>query len=63
MYQNRIYGLKGAAKKMAAQNKGESPGGKNNESHPGPAYGEDTVAGSRVWGRLWGGDGSQVNPG
>ena len=46
MYQNRIYGLKGAAKKMAAQNKSESPGGKDNESHPGPAYGEDIVAGS-----------------
>ena len=39
-----IYGLKGAAKKMAAQNKSESPGGKDNESHPGPALDGDTVA-------------------
>ena len=39
-----IYGLKGAAKKMAAQNKSNSPGGKENESHPGPAHGGDTAA-------------------
>ena len=44
MYQNRIFVLKGAAKKMAAQNKSERPGGKDNESHPGPAHGGDTVA-------------------
>ena len=43
MYQNRIYGLKGAAMKMAAQNKSESPGGKDTESHPGPAHGGDNV--------------------
>ena len=52
MYQNRIYGLKGAAMKMAAQNKSESPGGKDTESHPGPAHGRDTVveeAGSSTW--------------
>ena len=44
MYQNRIYSLKGTAKKMAAQNKSESPGGEDNESHPGPVHGGDTVA-------------------
>ena len=43
MYQNRIYGLKGAAIKMTAQNKSESPGGKDTEPHPGPAHGGDTV--------------------
>ena len=44
MYQNRIFGLKGAAKKMAAQNKSKSPGGKDNESHPSPVHDGDTVA-------------------
>ena len=44
MYQNRVFGLKGAAKEMAAQNKSERPGGKDNESHPGPAHGGNTVA-------------------
>ena len=44
MYQNRIFGLKGAAKKMAAQNKSERPGGKADEPHPGPARDGDTAA-------------------
>ena len=44
MYQNRIFGLKGAAREMAAQNKSERPGGKDNEPHPGPAHGGDTAA-------------------
>ena len=55
MYQNRIYGLKGAAKKMAAQNKSESPEGKDTESPSGPAHGGDTVeegAGSTTWSPL-----------
>ena len=43
MYQNRIFGLKGAAKKIAAQNKSERPGGKDNESQPDPTHGGDTV--------------------
>ena len=44
MYQNRIFSLKGAAKKMATQNKSERPGGKDNEPYPGPAHGGDTAA-------------------
>ena len=44
MYQNRIFGLKGAAKKMAAQNESERPGGKADEPHPGPARNGDTAA-------------------
>ena len=43
MYQNRIYGLKGAVMKMAAQNKSESPGGKDTESPSGPSHSGDTV--------------------
>ena len=49
MYQNRIFGLEGAAKKMAAQNKSERPGGKADEPYPGPGRDGDTateVAGS-----------------
>ena len=44
MYQNRIFGLRGAARKMAAQNKNKRPGGKDNEPRFGPAHDGDTVA-------------------
>ena len=44
MYQNRIFGLKSATKKMTAQNKSERPGGKVDEPYPGPALGGDTAA-------------------
>ena len=47
MYQNRIYGLKEAAKKMAARNRSNSPGGKGTDPPPpppGPSRDGDTAA-------------------
>ena len=44
MFQNRIYGLKGAAKKLASQNKSKSPGDEDTESPSGPAHNGNTVA-------------------
>ena len=44
MYQKRIYGLRGATKKMATQNKSKSPGGEGTEPPLGPALDGDTAA-------------------
>ena len=44
MFQNRIFGLEGAAKKMAAQNKSERPGGEAEGPTPDPARDGDTAA-------------------
>ena len=39
MYRNRIYGLKGAAMKMAAQNKSKSRGGEGEDTESPPRPG------------------------